>query len=344
MRYRLMGRSGLRVSELCLGAMTFGEEFGWGASEEESRRVFDLFAESGGNFIDTANHYTKGTSERMVGKFVGADRDRFVIATKYTLNQFPDDPNAGGNHRKNLVHSLEASLERLGTDYVDLYWVHAWDGLTPVEEVMRALDDVVRAGKALYVGISDTPAWIVSQANTIADLRGWSRFVGLQIEYSLIQRTPERDLLPMAGALGLAVTPWAVLGMGVLTGKYLGDGATDTRLAEGEWRESWVTERNNAIAAAVVAVAEEIGRTPAQVAVNWVRHQQGRATVIPIVGAKTEAQLRDNLTCLEFELSAEHLARLDEVSRIDLGFPHEFLARDGIRQLILGTHADAIDP
>jgi aryl-alcohol dehydrogenase-like predicted oxidoreductase len=207
---------------------------------------------------------------------------------------------------------------------------------------MRALDDVVRAGKALYVGISDTPAWIVSRANTLADLRGWSRFVGLQIEYSLIQRTPERDLLPMARALDIAVTPWAVLGFGVLTGKYLEEGPGDTRLATGDWRLQWVTERNNAIAREVVAVAEEIGRTPSQVAINWVRGRQEKARIVPIVGARTAAQLEENLGCLEFHLEPEHLTRLNEASRIDLGFPHDFLARDGIRKLILGDAADRI--
>lgn len=180
MRYKLLGRSGLRVSELCLGAMTFGQDWGWGASKDEARHIFDAFVESGGNFIDTANYYTNGTSERFLGEMIRSERDRFVVATKYTLGMRERDPNASGNHRKNLAQSLEASLERLGTDYIDLYWVHAWDSLTPIDEVMRALDDQVRAGKVLYVGISDVPAWIVSQANTMAELRGWSPFAGLR--------------------------------------------------------------------------------------------------------------------------------------------------------------------
>ncbi|MFC1662135.1 aldo/keto reductase, partial [Gemmatimonadota bacterium] len=179
MRYKLLGRSGLRVSELGLGTMTFGEEWGWGASKKESQRIFDAYATAGGNFVDTANRYTEGTSERFVGEFVAADRGHFVVATKYTLFNREGDPNAAGNHRKNMVQSLEASLRRLKTDYIDLLWVHAWDFMTPVDEVMRGLDDLVRAGKVLYVGISDTPAWIVSQANTLADLRGWTPFVAL---------------------------------------------------------------------------------------------------------------------------------------------------------------------
>jgi aryl-alcohol dehydrogenase-like predicted oxidoreductase len=200
MRYKLLGKSGLRVSELALGTMTFGEEWGWGASKEESRHIFEAYVAAGGNFIDTANRYTEGTSEKFVGEFVAPERDKFVVATKYTLFMRRNDPNAAGNQRKNMVQSLEASLKRLGTDYVDLYWVHAWDFMTPVEEVLRALDDMVRAGKILYVGISDTPAWVVSQANMLAELRGWTRFVGLQLPYSLIERTPERELLPMACA------------------------------------------------------------------------------------------------------------------------------------------------
>ena len=217
MRYKLLGRSGLRVTELALGCMSFGTEWNWGADHAESKRMFDAYAGAGGNFLDTANRYTEGTSERWVGEFIAADRDHFVLATKYSLKMRDGDPNSGGNHRKNLHQALKASLERLATDYVDLLWVHAWDGgMTGVDELMRALDDVVRQGRVLYVGISDAPAWVVSMANTLADLRGWSPFVALQIQYSLVERAAERDLLPMARALDLAVTPWAVLGRGLL--------------------------------------------------------------------------------------------------------------------------------
>ena len=202
MRYKLFGRSGLRVSELALGTMTFGPEWGWGADKETSKALFDLYADAGGNFIDTANRYTEGTAEKYVGEFVAADREHFVVASKYTLKIRDGDPNFGGNQRKNMMQSLHASLKRLNTDYLDILWLHAWDFTTPVEEVLRGLDDLVRQGTVLYVGISDTPAWVVSQANTIADLRGWSRFVGLQIRYSLADRTAERDLLPMAQRAG----------------------------------------------------------------------------------------------------------------------------------------------
>ena len=337
MRYKLLGRSGLRVSELGLGTMTFGEEWGWGASREESKEVFDAYVQAGGNFIDTANRYTEGTSERYVGEFISADREHFVLATKYTLFNREGDPNAAGNHRKNLVQSLEASLKRLGTEYLDLLWVHAWDFLTPVDEVMRALDDLVRQGKVLYVGISDTPAWIVSQANTLADLRGWSPFVALQIEYSLVARTPERDLLPMARALDLAVTPWGILGSGVLTGKYNRGDASEGRAREGRGQDPEMLR----IAEEVSAVAREVGCTSTQVAVAWIRGQPG--VMIPLLGARTGDQLRDNLGALEVKLDEEHLTRLDEATRVDLGFPHEFLAQDHIRNVVYGGTWDSID-
>jgi aryl-alcohol dehydrogenase-like predicted oxidoreductase len=337
MRYKLLGRSGLRVSELALGTMTFGTEWGWGASKDESWRIFDAYVAAGGNFIDTANRYTEGTSERFVGEFIAVDRERFVVATKYTLFNRRDDPSASGNSRKNMVQSLEASLKRLGTDYVDLFWVHAWDFTTPVEEVMRGLDDLVAAGKVLYVGISDTPAWVVAQANTFADLRGWSRFVGLQIRYSLADRAAERDLLPMARALDIAVTPWSVLGAGVLTGKYKpGDAGTGGRAAR--WDK---TDRDLAIAAEVAAVADEIGRTPSQVAINWVRQQPG--VIIPLIGARTVTQLNDNLGCLDFSLTADQMQRLGAASQIELGFPHDFLASNEVRDLVTGGIGGKLD-
>src|SRR5215211_4363158 len=218
MRYRLLGKSGLRVSELALGTMTFGESWGWGAGREESRKIFGRFDEAGGNFVDTANNYTDGESEQFVGEFIRPERERWVVASKYTLTTRRDDPNAGGNHRKNLVRSLEGTLRRLGTHYVDLLWLHMRDSTTPIEEAVRALDDQVRAGKVLYVGISDSPAWVAAQANTLAELRGWTPFVGLQLPYSLLDRDAERDLFPMAAAFGLTVTAWGTLEQGILCG------------------------------------------------------------------------------------------------------------------------------
>ncbi|MCJ7445917.1 MAG: aldo/keto reductase [Methanotrichaceae archaeon] len=345
MRYKLFGKSGLRVSELCLGTMTFGEEWGWGGSKEESKKIFDAYAEAGDNFIDTANHYTNGTSEKYLGEFIGSDRENFVIATKYTLNGRPKDPNGGGNHRKSMMQSLNAILERLGTNYIDIYWVHAWDFLTPVEEVMRALDDVVRAGKVLYIGISDAPAWVVSRANTMAELRGWTPFTGTQVQYSLIERTPERDLLPMAKSLDIAITAWSPLGAGLLTGKYAaksGKGPEDARLSKTDWGSSIITEKNLTIVEEVKKIALETGRTPAQVALNWLRKRKS-GVIIPIIGAKKHSQVKDNLGCLEFELREDQLKRLGNVSKIDLGFPHDFLNMDFTKWLIYGDSLNLID-
>jgi aryl-alcohol dehydrogenase-like predicted oxidoreductase len=337
MRYRLFGRSGLRVSELALGTMTFGTDWGWGADRDECRRMFDAYAEAGGNFVDTASNYTDGSSERIVGELVAGDRDHWVLATKYTLSGRRDDPNAGGNHRKNLVRTLEGSLGRLGTDRVDLLWVHMWDGMTPVEEVVRALDDLVRAGKVLYVGVSDTPAWVVARAVTLAELRGWAPFTGLQVPWSLADRAVERELLPMAAALDLAVTPWGLLEGGELTGKYLSalDGPARSRPED-------VSRRVNELAAEVVAVAEELGRPAAQVAINWVRQQDFGCPVVPILGARSAGQLRDDLGCLGFALAPEQLARLEAASGFRLGFPRSFLESDHVRGLIFGTTFDRI--
>jgi aryl-alcohol dehydrogenase-like predicted oxidoreductase len=334
MKLKLLGRSGLRVSELALGTMTFGEAWGWGASKDESRRIFEAYVEAGGNFIDTACNYTNGESEHFVGELVEPIREQIVLATKYTLTSRPDDPNAGGNHRKNLVHTLEESLRRLRTDYVDLLWLHMWDGMTPVDEAVRALDDLVSQGKVLYVGVSDTPSWVVAWAVTLADLRGWSRFVGLQLPYSLADRDAERELLPMADALGLTVTTWGVLEGGALTGKYLSDDGTPRRY-------DGAGERVNALAREVLAVAEEIGATASQVATAWVRAQPW--PIVPILGARTEAHLRESLGVLELELAPEHVSRLTDATGFRLGFPREFLEGENVRRLIFGTTFERIE-
>jgi aryl-alcohol dehydrogenase-like predicted oxidoreductase len=328
-RYVQLGNSGMRVSEVCLGTMTFGDERGegWGATRQEAQRIFESFVGEGGNFFDTANNYVAGTSERYLGELVASERDRFVIATKYTAATRAGDPNAIGNHRKNLVQSLDASLERLQTDYIDLFWVHAWDSLTPLDELMRALDDVVRAGKVLYVGASNTPAWVVARANMLAELRGWTPFSAIQIEYSLIQRTVECDLLPMASALEIAALAWAPLGRGLLTGKYSRPEAGSVERGRLSREDARRDERNLAIARAVDQVADELDVPSSQVALAWLCQQAG--LTIPIVGARTADQLVENLGALSLVLEQEHLQRLDEVSRIALGFPHDFL--EGLR-------------
>jgi len=340
LRYKLLGNSGLRVSELCLGTMTFGEDWGWGSDKEESRAVFRAFAEAGGNFLDTANLYTNGTSETLVGEFVKGDREKWVIATKYSLNTRPGDVNACGNHRKNLFQAVEASLKRLGTDYIDLLWLHLWDSLTPIEEVMRAFDDLVRMGKVLYIGISDSPAWIVSQGNTLATLRGWTPFIGLQIEYSLKERTPERELLPMAKALNIGVTAWSPLGGGVLTGKYNQPNPVDGRLSMTD-QPFQIFDRDLKIAETVLEIAREIEKSPAQVALNWLRNRPN--AVIPIIGARKLSQLQDNLACVDFNLTGEQLQRLDNISAISLGFPHELLASQFVRDILLGGVAAQLE-
>ena len=295
LKYRMLGPSGLRVSEICLGTMSFGTQWGFGADEETSHQVLNTYKEAGGNFLDTANKYHGGETEEICGRWLQGQRDRFVVATKYTLAMDHDDPNTAGNHRKNLMRSVEGSLARLQTDYIDLLWVHAWDDYTPFEETMRALDDVVRSGKVLYVGISDAPAWVVSASNVLAELRGWSAYVGLQIEYSLLQRTPERDLTPMADHFGLSVLAWAPLGGGVLTGKYTrGQGDVDSLRAQGNEARGRTSGQSLEIARTVDAVADELGVSSAQVATAWTMAQGG--STIPIVGARKVNQIADSLS------------------------------------------------
>jgi aryl-alcohol dehydrogenase-like predicted oxidoreductase len=344
MRYKLLGRSGLRVSEICLGTMTFGEEWGWGSSKEVSRKIYDAFGEAGGNFIDTANLYTNGTSETFLGEFMQGHRERVVMATKYTNSAPGADPNAAGNQRKSMVQALEASLKRLRTDYVDLYWMHIWDQMTPAEEVMRAFDDMVKAGKVLYAGISDAPAWWVARANTIAELRGWTPFVGLQIEYSLAERTVERELTPMAKALGLTVTAWSPLAGGLLTGKYASKQAREGGRFDSEMMKQFAgvgEERKERIAAEVAKVAKQIGRSPAQVALAWLRTRE--VQVIPIIGARKVDQFKDNLACLDVKLDSEQVRRLDEVSAIEPGFPESFYGKEMVRTFAYGGLRERID-
>jgi aryl-alcohol dehydrogenase-like predicted oxidoreductase len=331
--YRLLGRSGLRVSPLSLGTMTFGTDWGWGADSDEARRLLETYMDRGGNFVDTASAYTDGTSEKILGEITEGRREQLVIATKYTMSRRAGDPNAGGNHRKSMVSSVESSLRSLGTDYIDLLYLHAWDQTTPVEEILRAMDDLVRAGKVLYVGISDTPAWQVSRMQAIADLRGWSPLIALQIEYSLVERTVERDLIPMALEMGLGVLPWSPLASGVLTGKYTAadlDSGPGIASAAGTRKNVAVangalTERALLIAGEVKQIAGELGRTQAQVALAWTLVNP--AVTSTILGVRTHEQLVDNLGALEVEFTEDQIRRLNACSAVDLGFPHEFLAR-----------------
>ncbi|MFF2922574.1 aldo/keto reductase [Streptomyces celluloflavus] len=339
MHYTLFGRTGLRVSELSLGAMTIGDAWGWGAAKEASGRILDAYADAGGNFIDTANNYSDGGSESILGELFTGRRESFVLATKYTCATRPGDVNGAGNHRKNLVHSVEASLGRLRTDHVDVLWVHARDNFTPVEEVMRALDDLVRAGKVLYIGVSDWPAWEIAQANTLAELRGWTSFAGSQLRYNLLERTPERELLPQARAFDLAVLAWAPLAAGKLTGKYRR--GESGRLDTGLWDRRPEHDKEDEIITAVLEIAEQGGWSPAQVALAWLRGRPGN--IIPIIGATKESQLADNLASVGVELDADAVERLDAASAVPLGFPHDFLREPGITQTVYGDRWSAIE-
>lgn len=345
--YRLLGRSGLRVAPLALGTMTFGADWGWGAEEAEARRILDLYLDRGGNLIDTAVNYTNGESERLLGRFLRGRRERAVLATKFTMARDPANPNSGGNHRLNLVRSVEASLRQLDTDRIDLLYLHAWDFTTGPDEVLRALDDLVRAGKLVYVGLCNTPAWRVAQLQTIADLRGWSPLVALQIEYSLVERTVEHELLPMAESLGLGVLPWSPLGGGILTGKYTRADLSDENGADVAATRKGViastghlNERSLAIAEVVGAVADETGASRSQVALAWtLRHP---AVTAPVMGARTLAQAEDNLGALAVVLDDDQLARLDAGSRPAPIFPERFIGRPMAQQLIFGTHPVAM--
>ncbi|OCX51018.1 aldo/keto reductase [Mucilaginibacter sp. PPCGB 2223] len=329
MKYKLLGRSGLKVSELCLGTMGFGTENGWGSDKEISKQVFDTYVNAGGNFLDTANIYTRGTSERFLGEFIASDRERYVVATKYSLFENLVHPNASGNSRKNMMATVEASLKRLNTDYIDLLYLHIWDNLTPVDEVLRAMDDLVRQGKVQYLGISDTPAWVVSKANTLAELMGWSQFIGLQIEYSLIQRTVERELIPMAEHYHMTVLPWAPLAGGALSGKYLR--GEKGRIKENSNR---LNERSVKITKEVMAIADEIGADASSVALKWLMQQN--VSCIPIVGATRPDQVQQNLKCVDVTLSVEHMQRLNDISAFELGFPAAFFEEDAVKKNVSG--------
>jgi len=324
--YVTLGRSGLRVSPLCLGAMTFGEEWGWGSSVADSNRVMDRYIELGGNFIDTANFYTHGHSEKIIGDHIGKDRakrQQIVIATKFFGTMRPGDPNAGGAGRKNIIWACEESLRRLQTDYIDLYWMHAWDYHTPIEETMRALDDLVSAGKIRHIGFSDTPAWKVAQAQVLAHFKNWAPVIALQIEYSLLERTIEGELVPLAREFGLGITPWSPLKSGALSGKYRRDNKSEQHAGRGAWVPNMLDEHGYDVIDALIQVAKEIDSTPARVALNWVCRQPGVSS--PIIGARTMEQLEDNLAALDIELSAEQLQRLSDLTTPKLNFPAPFL-------------------
>ncbi len=325
--YVTLGRSGLRVSPLCLGAMTFGEDNGWGSSVEESEQIIDRFVELGGNFIDTANGYTKGHSEKIIGDHIGrhaAKRDRLVIATKFSSNLYPGDPNGGGSGKKSIVAACENSLRRLQTDYIDLYWLHNWDVHTPIDETVAALEDLVRAGKVRYIGVSDTPAWKVVEANMLARFRGWSAFIGLQIEYSLLERSVEQELVPMAREHGLGITPWSPLKGGALSGKYTRENAGKIKIDRTFLVANSLNEKTYALLDELTIIAKAHESTVPAVALAWVQKQPGVTSTI--IGARRLAQLEDNVKALDVQLTAENLAHLDALTKPTFGFPQNMQA------------------
>jgi aryl-alcohol dehydrogenase-like predicted oxidoreductase len=340
--YVTLGRSGLRVSPFSLGTMTFGTEWGWGSEEAQARQIFDRYVDQGGNFVDTANLYTGGKSEQMVGKFISEKklRDRIVLATKFTFNTEQGNPNTGGNGRKNIYQALEASLRRLQTDYIDLYWLHAWDLVTPAEEVVSTLNDLVGHGKIRYYGFSDTPAWYVARAQTLAEKEGKERLIALQLEYSLVERNIEREHIPVSQELGIGVCPWSPLAGGFLTGKYKregesgkGEGRLETTKGSGNPAFNKFSERNWRIHDVLSDVAKRLNKPPAQVALNWVITQPGVTSTI--IGATKLAQLNDNLQAADITIPAELRKRLDEVSAPEAIQPYTFFGQD-IQPMVTG--------
>lgn len=340
MRYRLLGSSGIRVSEMALGTMTFGTAWGWGADRDECARMLAAYVEAGGNFIDAAHNYTGGESESILGELLEGRREKFVLASKYTLTNDRSDLNAGGNHSKSLRRMLDESLRRLRTDYVDLLWVHMWDGLTSIEQVVRALDVEVRAGRVLQVGFSDAPSWVVSQADAIAERHGWARPVAVQAPYSVRSRDIERELLPMAAAHGMAALAWGVIDGGLLTGKYKAGNAQPRR-----YGETTVSEATARLVEVIAEVAEQVGASPAQVCLAWVLSRRANGwNVIPLLGARSGAQLRENLSAVDIRLDEEALRRFDEAAAFRLGYPRSFLEDDEILELTFGDQRHLLDP
>ncbi len=346
MRYRPFGSSGLRVSEAALGTGTFGTRWGSGAEKPVAKQIFDAYVAAGGNFFDCASAYQAGQAEEFLGEFIRAERESFAISTKYTTASEKASILNTGNSRKTMLQSLDGSLKRLGTDYVDLFWVHYADYVTPVDEIMKAFDDVVRAGKARYVGFSDFPAWRVARAATVAELRGWSPVSAVQLEYSLAERSAERELIPMASAFGLAVVVWSALGGGLLTGKYRRgeSGRRETGSGAGQFK-TLSQDQEDRILQAVEEVAAALGATFAQVAIAWVRAQTEAwgVSFLPIIGARTIDQLADNLGALDVTLSADQLSRLNEASAVPMGFPHDFIQGKGLLNAQSGGMWDRLD-
>lgn len=338
MRYTTFGRTGLRVSELALGGMTIGNAWGWGSDKEMSSKLFKIFTDAGGNFIDTSCNYQDGESEKFIGEFVKGNRDNYVIATKFTLHDHSqkDDPNAGGNSRKNLLRSVKGSLERLQTDYIDILYLHVWERAVNIEDVMHSLNILVEQGKVNYIAISDTPAWVTATANTIASMRGWEPFTGYQFPYNLARRDAEREIMPMAKKHNMAMLLWNVIGAGLFSGKYTRSKETTGRIAKGILQD----ENNLEMARKVDAIADEVDCSSSQLAYAWVLAQEG--TMIPIAGATKPVQLEDNIGSVDIKLTQDQIKRISEVNTFDPGFPGDFMNAPNVKSLIYGNTYDKI--
>lgn len=338
MNYKLLGRTGIRVSELCLGTMTFGTDWGWGSDKKESKKIYDEFLKRGGNFFDTANIYTKGTAEKYLGEFIGKDREEMVIATKYSLSE-AGKANQAGNHRKNMIQSVEGSLKRLGTDYIDLYYVHAWDGTVHPEELMRNLEYLLASGKVLSIGISDTPAWVMSKCNTIAEQRGWTPFAATQVEYCLSERTAEREIMPCTEGFDMTFCGFGPLGAGLLSGKYLFESDEPRRMDVR--RSHRLSEKNLSLSKKLIEVAKEWDLPATAIAIRWTMQKYKNSS--PIFGARNLKQMEENMMALDFELSAEQMAKLDEISAIEGNNPNDFLQLPRIKEILYGDQKDRIE-
>ena len=338
MRYKILGNTGIKVSEMNLGTMTFGTDWGWGSPKEESKKIFDLFLDRGGNFIDTANIYTMQTSEKYLGEFIQANRSEIVLATKYTLNEY-GHLNRSGNNRKNMVESVEESLKRLNTDYIDLYYVHAWDYLVDPEELMRNLNYLVQSGKVLNIGISDTPAWVVAECNTIAKQRGWASFQAYQVEYCLTERTIERDIIPCAEHFNMTIAAWGPLSAGLLSGKYVNPDDSPKRMVPGKSRR--LEGGNINLSAEIAKIADQGDMTPAQLSINWQRAQSKNISCL--FGARTLEQCKENLDALAFSISQEEIDQLNALTSIDMGFPRDFLDTPRVKEIVYGGNHSSID-
>ena len=329
MDYKLLGKTGIKVSELCLGTMTFGTDWNFGSDKGESQRVFDAFVNAGGNFFDTANIYTTGTSEKYLGEFMQSERDNLVIASKYSLTE-SNKINLSGNSRKNMTQSVEGSLKRLGTDYIDLYYVHAWDFLVAPEELMRNLEYLLASGKILSIGISDTPAYITSRCNTLAELRGWNQFAAYQVQYCLTERTADREIIPLCNHDDMLFCGFGPLAAGLLSGKYLEENSNPKRMTKGV--SARLSDRNLAMSAEIKALGQEIGHTPSQIAIRWAMQMVKKSS--PIFGARSLKQCEENLKVLDFSLSNDQMNKLNSISKIGPNNPNDFLKLPRLEEIL----------